>query len=908
MKLRQFFLFSVALLINLVSTSAFSQSVEVRVQGSSRSNQIEIGQKFYIYVTVRNLDQEPAAITSVGGAEVLYWTLQSTSTSVRSINGQMSQSMEKVYAATLLARKKGNYSFGPITVGGVKSNVAKYSIVDAVASGDPYGGAASSGNHSSQGHSPDDASGQIDPSGNGGPTYIGKGNDQLFLRANVSKTTAYEQEALVYTVKLYTTYGSIKFIGATEAPKFDGFVIEESNNVSNELVFEQYQGRTYATAIIARYIIFPQMSGKLKILGNKYTVSTDAQEYYHDPFFSTLTVRRPIQLNVTPNDLEINVKALPTPRPANFSGGVGKFSLSSSLKSDKTVANQAGSITYTVSGEGNLKYINLPDLNAIYPDEIEVFSPSTEVKTNVGATNVSGSVNFDYSFMPLEQGEFEIPAVELVYFNPVTEKYESTKSKSYILIVAPGEGSAKSQATLTFNSTLMPVNVTEKVSERPYIRGFLYWLWFIIPTVILAGVGVARRKYIAIQSDIVGLKARRAGKMARKRLKRAASAMKENNEGKFYTELLKALWGYLSDKLHLPTSELTRDNVSQLLLENGIESQKIDSLVQLIDECEFAKYSPASLRKPMSDVYDDATNMLNALEENFSKNMRSKVNDESGDATPKDNSLNGGLIGLLLLIVFSSNICFASPETLIAEADSAYSKADYSTAIELYQKEIAMTGVSASKLFNLGCAYYKSGNEGEARLCLERAKRLDPSNSKINQDIQYIENRVQDANKAELKGKKRDIAPDNIGFFGRINRKIAVDSSSDTWASFAVMAFILLVISIAGWLFSPNVKFKKIGFFSGIIFLGFTAIFIIFSEMAASHFMNKDEAVVTSFKVTLMDDPHDANSDKGITICRGSKVRILESQLNSDGKIGWYKVELNNSNAGWVDSDAVTII
>ncbi|MDE6805517.1 MAG: BatD family protein, partial [Muribaculaceae bacterium] len=159
------------------------------------------------------------------------------------------------------------------------------------------------------------------------------------------------------------------------------------------------------------------MPGQLKIIGNKYTVSTDAEEYYHDPFFSRLTVRKPIQLNVTPNDLTVNVKALPSPRPANFSGGVGKFTISSNLASTDAVANQAASVSYLVTGEGNVKYVHLPDLNALYPDEIEVFSPTTDVKTTVGSTNVSGSVNFDYSFMPMEAGTFELPPVQLVYFN-----------------------------------------------------------------------------------------------------------------------------------------------------------------------------------------------------------------------------------------------------------------------------------------------------------------------------------------------------------------------------------------------------------------------------------------------------------------------------------------------------------
>lgn len=602
-----------------------AESVELRVEAGSRSGVIEVGQKFYIKVIVSNIQEAPSAPSSVPGAKLQYFGHQSSSSSFTSVNGKTSQSIVNIYAMTLKAEKKGTFSFGPITVGGVKSNTVSYTIAEAGSA--PQAGMPQSNRQSAASHDPSSP----DPQSQQGPTFIGKGNDQLFLRANVSKTTAYEQEALVYTVKLYTTYGTIKFIGATDAPKFDGFVIEESPAVSNQLSYETYQGRTYATAIIARYIIFPQMPGQLKIIGNKYTVSTDAEEYYHDPFFSQLTVRKPIQLNVTPNDLTVNVKALPSPRPANFSGGVGKFNISSNLASTDAVANQAASVSYLVTGEGNLKYIHLPDLNALFPDEIEVFSPTTDVKTVVGSTNVSGSVNFDYSFMPMEAGSFQLPPVQLVYFNPATGTYETTTSRSYTLNVARGAESVKSQAAQVYNTRLMPVEIPSSKLQRPFIRGFAYWLLYIIPTGLLVGALIWRRRYTDIHSDIQGLRSRRAGKLARKRLKKAMDCMKANNESGFFDEMLKALWGYLSDKLKLPTSELNRENVSQILSEHGIAPESESALLALLDECEFAKYSPASARKSMQEVYDEGAEVLNNLEDAFAKASKTKETPKSDE-------------------------------------------------------------------------------------------------------------------------------------------------------------------------------------------------------------------------------------------------------------------------------------
>ena len=908
-KIRHLLLIMLGLLAFCSPKNVMAQKIELSLHSNSGRGPIEVGEVFYIYVTMKNVDAEPTPIKNAGGAEVVYWTLRSSQTSVTSINGKMSQSIEKVYAATLVARKKGNYTIDPISAGGVRSNSLKYTIVEAGSGSDPRRQSQSpSAKNGSDNSNVPDASGEDE---SGGPTFIGKGNDQLFLRANISKTTAFEQEALVYTVKLYTTYSSIKFIGATDAPKFDGFVIEESNAISNQLTFETYQGRQYATAVIARYIIFPQMSGKLKIIGNKYTVSTDANEYYHDPTFMTLTLRRPIQLNVAPNDLEVNVKPLPLPRPANFSGGVGKFTITSALKSDHAVANQAGSITYTVSGEGNLKYIHLPELNAVFPDEIEVFSPTTDVQTSVGASNVSGSVKFDYSFMPLEQGNFVIPEVELVYFNPATEKYETSKTKSYTLSVGAGTESSKSQATLTFNSNLMSVDVDSIKEVRPVIRSFVYWLAYIIPLVILIITAIWRRQYIAEHADKMGLRSKRAGKLARKRLKKASKAMNSGNQDLFYDEILKAVWGYLSDKLRLPTSELNRENVSQILDNNNMDRQFTEKMLGLLDECELEKYSPASSRKNMADIYSEATDVLNGLQQGFEKSkvIVKKTEDEDKDSNSSVKNDGMKVLSLLFVIIISAaSLSASSLEGDLRSADIAYNNGEYSKAVQLYEGIVKENGVSAPILFNLGCAYYKTGNEGEARLYLERAKRLDPSNERITQDIAYIQARVDDANKAELKGKKGNVIPDQPGFFSRVRNKVAVDTSSNTWASFAVMGFILLLLSVAGYIFSPDVRFKKIGFFSGLIFLVFTVIFVIFSEMAASHFESKDEAVITTFKTSLTSNPLDPKSTIGFPLNRGTKVTILETQLNEDGQIGWYKVKLNSTNIGWIAADDLTVI
>lgn len=612
--IRHIFSFILLFLVTLSANAA--GKFQVQVQTQTGSDDIEVGEQFYVYMKLENIDGEPQT-PSVPGATVKYFTLSSQSSSMSSVNGKVTRSSSRTYVATCSANKEGSYSVGPFSVDGVSSNKASYKIVKAGSGSlskmqqrqQQRQQQAAGGNQPSSGYGQDDQDSST-------PKFIGKGNDKLFLKASVSKSSAYEQEALVYTVKLYSSYAPIKFIGATEAPKFDGFVVEESDEVSKSLQYETYNGREYATAIIARYIIFPQMTGKLTVKGNTYTVSTDEQEYYDDPYFRMLTVRRPVQLNVTPNDLVVDVKALPTPQPADFSGGVGQFSISSSLPSSNLKSNQAASIEYVVKGSGNLKYIKLPDLNNIYPKQLEVFTPTTEVNASPRGATVSGSVKFDYSFTPLETGQYTIPEVSLVYFNPATGTYERSVAKGYDVVVDKGTLSEKSQTKnrLKFNSDLLSVEDLH-TSFVPFVRNGCYWLWYLIPALTLVVCAFVYRRQLKSAADIVGTRMRKAGKVAAKRLKKAASCMKAGNREKFYDEILVALWGYVSAKLNIPASELNRQNVAEKLSTAGASEEAIAEFVAVLDDCEFAKYAPVSGDNELKTVYDRGSRIIETLED-----------------------------------------------------------------------------------------------------------------------------------------------------------------------------------------------------------------------------------------------------------------------------------------------------
>lgn len=599
--------------------SAYGGTVKVKLETPGGGSKIAVGEKFYVEIEAVNCGGGQLSTQTIPGCAVLYHAVSSESSI--SSSGNSTTGIHKVMATlTCMAQNPGKYTFGPVDVGGVKSNKVSYEIVGA---GESTGAPTARPTTSSMP--------EYDP--NSGPVFVGKGNEEMFMKASVSKTKAYEQEALVYTIKLYSSYQYIKFLGATEAPKFDGFVIEESKDVSTSLARETLNGKTYYTAVIVKYIIFPQKSGKLKITGNTYTVSTDAMSYYHDPFYMTMQVKRPIQLNVTPNDLVVDVMPLPK-APSEFIGAVGKFSVSSQMPKKNLLTNTPASLTYTVSGTGNIKYVKLPDLADKFPSNIEVFSPEVSVDAQVGASNVTGTAVFDYSIVPQQTGDFKIPAMRFAYFDPDEGVYKFIEAKGYDISVAQGSSSDKSQQASTFFSALQPVGKLVKGTFVPYVYSFSYWLWFIVSLGLFLISLAGYRKYLIDHEDIEALRSKRANKFALRRLKKAYACIKANREEQFYDEMLSALWGYLGDKLKMPASELTRANVSDEFKKHGLSDATFMPIINLIDECEYAKYTPVSRESNMKQLYAAAVVALQKVDSEYSKsiiNNKVKTEDEKNN-------------------------------------------------------------------------------------------------------------------------------------------------------------------------------------------------------------------------------------------------------------------------------------
>lgn len=609
---------SVLLVQLLIFALAAYAAPSVRIYSDLEDGKVEVDQTFHITIEATDCPGSVDVSSKPAGIKIVYRTTRQTS-KVSTVNGKTTQEHTTSLIMTCKGETVGKYTFGPVTIDGRKSNTLAYQVVPSTGSKTPK-----TSNSASQS--------LYDPSA--GPLFVGKGNEEMYLKAYVNKTTAYEQEAIEYTVKLFTTYGDIKFLGAAAAPKFDGFVVEESPNVSTSFKFEDVGGKTFKTAVIARYIIFPQKAGSLKITGNTYTVSTDARQYYHDPYFQTITVKQPVQLNVTPNEVVVNVKELPTPIPDNFIGGVGRFYVSSSMPVRDLKTNTAVSLDFKIEGTGNVKYVKLPDLSPLLPKSFEVYSPEVTTDVRVEGDDMTGSANFDYSLIPREAGTYQFPEFKFTYFDPVEGSYKEIRAKGYDVNVSMGQSSSKSQQTKTFDSDLMPVGKTSLIIGEPYINSILYWLWYIVPVIIFAlSLGFYRR-HLHRREDMVLFRSKNANKIALKRLSKASQCIKNNQEEQFYDEMLSALWGYLADKLKIPTSELNRSNVGEEFKTHGVQESTFQPIINLIDECEYAKYTPVSRGSNMRQLYADALETISKIESEYDRTERVEGEDSGDDINP----------------------------------------------------------------------------------------------------------------------------------------------------------------------------------------------------------------------------------------------------------------------------------
>lgn len=569
------------------------------------------GDQFRLEFTVNTQKVKDFRAPSIKGFDVLMGPSHSMQSSTQVINGKVSSTSSITYTYILMASDAGTYTIpaASIEVNGEKvfSNAITIKVLPPDKAGNNSGHSSSSRSSSSSARG---RAGQI--SGN-----------ELFIVANASKTNVHEQEAILLTYKVYTSVNLRQLHG--DMPDMKGFHTQEIQ-LPNQKVFqlEHYKGRNYNATVWSQYILFPQQTGKLEVPAITFDAVVAQRTESDDPFDAFFNGGGivEVQKKIVAPKLTINVQPLPS-KPANFSGGVGEFSISSSINSKEVRTNDAVTVKLVIKGSGNMKLISTPELR--FPEDFEVYDPKVTNNFDVSTAGLTGSQTIEYLAIPRHAGDFTIPPVEFTYFDLKSNAYKTLKTEAYNLKVAKGKGNAD-QVIADFTSKedvkvlgqdirFIKLGDTDLQKKGDFFFGTLsYWLWYIIPFILFVVMMVFFRKQAAENANVAKVKTKKANKVAVKRLKLAGKLLAENKKNEFYDEVLKALWGYISDKLSIPVSQLSKDNIEAELTKHGVAEDITKTFIGALDECEFARYAPGSESEAMDKVYSMSIDAISKME------------------------------------------------------------------------------------------------------------------------------------------------------------------------------------------------------------------------------------------------------------------------------------------------------
>lgn len=603
----------------LLTAAGICGQVKVSVQAPS---EVIEGDKFRVSYVVNTTKVSDFKVEPFKGVTELYGPSRSTSTSFSMINGKTSQSSSTTFTYTLMADKAGTYHLPVATV--VVDGESHQSGSPAIRVLPGGGGSASGGQNpsSAQQHAPAGADRIHTPE-------VGEriGSKDLFIAATASKKRVFEQEAVLITYKLYTLVNVSEMTG--KMPELDGFHVQEIERQRQpQLKMEHYNGKNYGTVVWSQYVVFPQQTGTLTIPPIKFDAIVVQQDRNIDPFeafFGGGSAMVQVNKTIMSPAVTLQVDALPTPKPANFSGAVGKFDIKATLTPQSLKANDAATLRAVVSGVGNMKLIKAPEVK--WPKDFEVYDPKSENKTHIGVNGTSGTVTYDYIAVPRHQGKYEVPAVEFSYFDPAARQYKTVRTQPFSLDVAKGKSSGSSSNLSKEEVELLNSDIRFiKGGEPQYLHiddtffgSIRYWTWYVAAAVLFLAAVLTLRRRAAANADTAGRRGRKANKVAAKRLKKARKLMEHKDSKAFFEETMKALWGYVADKLSIPVSELNRDNVRDTLSTRGVDAELTDRFIRALDDCEFARFAPGDPAATMDKIYASAEEVINQMESVLNK-------------------------------------------------------------------------------------------------------------------------------------------------------------------------------------------------------------------------------------------------------------------------------------------------
>lgn len=823
-------------------------------------SQVSVGENFRL---VYSIDTENAKNFSIGdipdALEIIIGPNTSRQISYVMTNGHTTGSSSITYTYILCATKNGTYTIPPAHITANGKRLSSKSAKVKVSGESPNTGGAPRMHDDSDNH----------PGLQDAGTPI-SGND-LFIKVNANKRRVHEQEPILLTYKVYTRVDLTQLEG--KMPDLTGFHTQEIPLPQQKSFhIERVDGRPYKCVTWSQYVMYPQMTGKLEIPSITFNGTVIQQNRNVDPFEAFLNggsgyieIKRAIKAP----GMTIQVDPLPK-RPANFSGGVGKFNITSQLNKSEVKANEPITLRVIIGGTGNLKLVKQPQVK--FPKDFDTYDAKITDKTKLTTNGVEGNMIYDFIAVPRNQGSYVIPPIEFVYYDIEANAYKTIKTQQFKLEIAKGDGNVNDAVDYSNlkDKDIHPIkegDIEIQNINDVFYNSTAYWIILSLLFVVFASVLIIFRKRAIDNADITKLKVKKANRVATKRLKYANTLMLKNEHDKFYDEVLRALWGYVGDKLNMPVEQLSKDNIAERLTQRNVDQETTSMFIRAVDECEYNRYAPGDTKGNMNQTFEAAMTAIIKIENVLSKKLRNKAP-----------------LSLILLAVMIFAI--PAPATAITKknADDEYKKGNYQQAIRDYE-ELLKKGPSVELYYNLGNAYYRTDNITRAVLNYERALLLSPGDEDIRFNLQMARSKTIDK-----------ITPKSEMFFVTWYKSLVNFTSIDGWANTAIISIAIALLLILCYLFGKKILIRKAGFYGAIFFVVLFISSNIFAYEQRRILTRRTGAIITAASAPLKKTPV-ANSEYNTIIHEGSRVEIIDDTMKD-----WKLVELEDGREGWIQS------
>ena len=862
--------------IFLISHFSFLISMAQTLTGRAPS-QVSVGEQFRLSYTINTQDVRGFRAGRIpDGFEVLMGPSTSTQSSFQMVNGHTSSTSSVTYTYILVANKNGTFTIpaAHVTADGksIESNEIQIRVTGQ--SQQSSGGGSQSGySQRRQAQSPAD---ELRPAG----SAITGGD--LFIKVSASKRHVIEQEPILLTYKVYTLVGLTDLSG--KMPDLKNFYTREVPlPTQKSFSVEMLNGRPYKTVTWSQYVMFPQQSGKLEIPSITFNGIVVQQNRNVDPFeafFNGGSGYIEVKKQIKAPGITIDVDPLPA-RPANFMGGVGTFNISAQIDQIDVKANDPVKLRVIVNGLGNMKLLKQPEVK--FPKDFDKYDAKVTDKSKLTTNGLEGSIVYDFLAVPRHAGKYEIPPIEYVYYDINERQYKTIITEGFTLNVAKGSGSGNVSAYTAQEDVQLlnsDIHYIHTGNTRQHAAGELFFgsaeYWIILSSffaVFVALLVIFRHRAIE-NANIVKQRAGRANKVAVKRLKQANKLMKAGQSGAFYDEVMRALWGYVGDKLNMPVEQLSRENISQQLSSHQVSDEVTQQFLSALDECEFARYAPGDATGNMNKVYDTALSALAQIASTMKKSGKKAAN----------------MAVVIALLLTSSFLPLTSYAVTKAQADSAYQQEQYQQAAQIYEK-LLKRGESADLYYNLGNAYYRMDDITHAVLAYERALLLSPGDADVRFNLQMARSKTIDK-----------IVPESEMFFVTWYRSLVRLMSVDAWARTAIVALLCAMLLVLVYLFAQRIWLRKVGFFGGVLFFVVFVAANIFGYQLQQSLLHRTGAVIIRSAVSVKSTPSQNGTDLFI-LHEGTRVNIIDDTMR-----GWREIRVADGKSGWIELKDIEVI